>query len=54
MGYHELWANYLGISLDKYLSLNPKEPRDLNQLNQAKSHYPMQISEADPIEVSTP
>ncbi len=49
--YHELRAESLGLSLEAYIRLNPKEPRDLSQLKQSKEEYPMQISEAEPIDV---
>jgi len=46
--YHELRANHLGISLDAYLALKPKNADEKALIDQAKQAFPMQISDAEP------
>lgn len=48
--YHEVRAEYLGISLQEYLSLDKddKESKDYELYNKARKEFPMQISEAEP------
>jgi biopolymer transport protein ExbD len=54
--YHELRAVYLNISVEDYLKMANANPETLskeqiNQLEQAKLAFPMQISEAEPTKV---
>ncbi len=54
--YHELRADFLGISVDEYLKLANTNPETLNKeqrnkLEEAKLAFPMQISEAEPTKV---
>lgn len=49
--YAELRAAHLGISLSDYRSLDKKNPKDSEMLQQAKEAYPMMISDANPTDV---
>lgn len=46
--YHELRAEYLNISIEEYLSLDPTDAEDNAMLKQAKAAYPPTLSEAEP------
>ena len=46
--YHELRAEYLQLSIDEYLALDPTDAEDNALLAQAKSEYPSTLSEAEP------
>lgn len=46
--YHELRANFLNISIDEYLKLDPMDPEENAMLQQAKSEFPATLSEAEP------
>jgi len=46
--YHELRAEFLGITIEKYLRLNKKNKRDKAMYDKARREYPLQISEAEP------
>ncbi len=48
--YHELRAEYLGISLEAYLELDDEVPEDKEELSKAQKEIPMQLSEAEPID----
>ena len=51
-GYHELRAQYLGITLEEYLALkydgDDKVQEDVEKYERAKAAFPLQISEAEP------
>ena len=46
--YNELRAEFLGITLEQYLSLDMKKPKQKAAYNAARREYPLQISEAEP------
>lgn len=46
--YHELWAEELGITVDELLAMDVSEAENAKLIKQAKSIYPMQLSEAEP------
>ena len=48
--YHEVRAEFLGITLEQYLALekDDKESKDGKMYTKARKEYPMQISEAEP------
>ena len=46
--YHELRANYLQLSIDEYLALDPTDAEDNALLAQAKAEFPSTLSEAEP------
>ena len=46
--YHELRAEFLGITVEKYLRLNKKNKGEKAMYNKARREYPLQISEAEP------
>lgn len=46
--YNELRADYLKISIDEYLALDPTDAEDNAMLKQAKTEYPATLSEAEP------
>lgn len=52
LGYRELRAKHLGISLDAYQQLDAIIPDDKKLLKVAREEYPMQISDAEPVDVS--
>ena len=49
--YHELRAEYLNISIEEYLSLDPMDAEDNAMLKQAKAEHPPTLSEAEPTDV---
>ena len=53
LGYRELRAKHLGISLETYLQLDSKIPEDKKLLKVAREAYPMQISDAEPVDISS-
>jgi len=46
--YHQLRADYLQLSIDEYLALDPTDTEDNALLAQAKEAYPSTLSEAEP------
>jgi biopolymer transport protein ExbD len=46
--YHELRADYLQLSIDEYLRLDPTDAEDNALLAQAKAEFPSTLSEAEP------
>ena len=46
--YNELRADYLKISIEEYLALDPTDAEDNSMLKQAKREYPATLSEAEP------
>jgi biopolymer transport protein ExbD len=46
--YHELRAEAGGITLQEYLDLDIKKPKDRKIYDKVKDMYPLQISEAEP------
>lgn len=46
--YHELRAEYLNISVDEYLKLDPEDAEQNALLLNAKNEYPLTLSEAEP------
>ena len=46
--YHALRAEYLGITLEQYNTLNEDAPDQKEMLKRAKEAYPIQISDAEP------
>ncbi|MBT33892.1 MAG: hypothetical protein CMO01_29875 [Thalassobius sp.] len=50
LSYNELRAASLGISLEVYKNLDVKNPEEKEMLDQARETYPMQISDAEPLE----
>ena len=46
--YNELRAEYLNISVNEYLSLDPTDAEDNSLLKQSKTAYPPTLSEAEP------
>ncbi len=50
--YHELRAEYLGISLEQYNSLDKKNPDQKAMYDRARKAYPIQISDAEPTDIS--
>lgn len=48
--YHEVRAEFLGITLEQYLALDKddKESEDAKKYDKARREFPMQISEAEP------
>ncbi len=51
--YHVLRAKSVGIPLEKYLELDSKNREDRKLLDKAKEAYPMQLSEAEPVNVGS-
>lgn len=49
--YHELRAEEGGITLQEYLDLDMKNPKDKKIYDKVKDVYPLQISEAEPSEI---
>lgn len=46
--YHELRAEYLQLSIDDYLALDPTDTEENALLAQAKAEFPSTLSEAEP------
>jgi biopolymer transport protein ExbD len=46
--YHELRADYLNITNDEYLKLDPMDAEENAMLKQAKAEFPATLSEAEP------
>ena len=46
--HHELRAEYLKISVDEYLRLDPKDPEENALIKLAKAKYKITISEQEP------
>lgn len=46
--YHELRADYLQLSIEEYLALDPTDAEDNAMLAQAKAEFPATLSEAEP------
>lgn len=49
--YHELRAEHVGITLEEYLELDTKDPRQKQLYDKARKEYPLQISEAEPSDI---
>jgi biopolymer transport protein ExbD len=49
--YNELRAEKLGISVDRYLSLDEKNPKEDEMLKYAQKVYPRRLSEAEPTSI---
>jgi hypothetical protein len=45
--YNELRAEKLGITVDRYLQLDEKNPRESEMLKYAQKVYPRRLSEAE-------
>ncbi len=50
--YHELRAEYLGITLEQFNALDMKNPEHVDMYNRAKDMYKIQISDADPTDIN--
>jgi len=50
-GYHELRADYLGITVEQYLNMDRKSKKQKAAYDAASKEYPMQISEAEPTNI---
>ncbi len=50
--YNELRAEYLGLTLDEYLALDPTDPEANSMIKEAKKEYPPSLSEAEPNDFS--
>lgn len=49
--YNELRAEKLGITVDRYLQLDEKNPKENQMLEYAKKVYPRRLSEAEPTSI---
>ncbi len=49
--YNELRAQHLGITLEQYLQLDMKKPKQKAAYDYARREYPLQISEAEPTNI---
>lgn len=50
--YNETRADYLGITLTEYNALDKKDPDDKEMYDRARAKYPIQISDAEPTDMS--
>ena len=50
--YNELRADYLGLTIDEYLALDPTDPEDNLMIKEAKGEYPPTLSKAEPNDFS--
>lgn len=50
--YNELRAEYLGLTLNEYLALDPTDPEANSMIKEAKKEYPPSLSEAEPNDFS--
>ncbi len=51
--YNELRAEFLGISLEQYLELDPEDAYDGRLIKKAKDAFPMKLSKAEPTHYET-
>lgn len=49
--YNELRAEYLGITVEQYLSLDKSDPEQERAYKAARAAYPYQLSEAEPTDI---
>lgn len=49
--YNQLRADFLGISLERFLELDMKKPSEKAAYDAARKEYPLQISEAEPTDI---
>ncbi len=53
IAYNELRAQYLGISLEEYNALDPKDEEQKDMLDRSRKAIPYQVSDAEPTDLSS-